>query len=146
MLGKQFIHCPQARAHDEWFRGRDKWGDLPIWNKPIAGKGKFRSGYENRHFSYQIDGGNARGSIFLVYLYLFTSKTASMTLQQELSSWNPFQKSQHEVKSVPEVGSVAPSTPQIKLPRNDKKSTIIVFLRHCGCPCKCFRYDLSCCY
>lgn len=62
----------------------------------------------------------------------------NMTLQQELSSWNPFQKSQHEVKAVPEVGSPAPSTVDFKLPRNDQKPTIIVFLRHCGCPCNYF--------
>ncbi|KAJ9655858.1 hypothetical protein H2198_005395 [Neophaeococcomyces mojaviensis] len=57
-----------------------------------------------------------------------------MTFQQEIASWNPFSKPQNEVKAVPEIGSIAPSTPHFSFPRGDRKSTIIVFLRHCGCP------------
>lgn len=39
-----------------------------------------------------------------------------------------------EVAGVPKVGAAAPSSDEIPLP--DGKPTVIVFLRHCGCPCK----------
>lgn len=42
-----------------------------------------------------------------------------------------------EVKDVaasPTVGAKAPSTTKLPLP--DGKKTLILFLRHCGCPCK----------
>lgn len=57
-----------------------------------------------------------------------------MTFLQELASLNPFNWSKHEVQSSLEVGTQAPSTPQISLPRHDQKPVIIAFLRHCGCP------------
>ncbi|EGX91640.1 hypothetical protein CCM_05798 [Cordyceps militaris CM01] len=39
-----------------------------------------------------------------------------------------------EVAEVPEVGAAAPSSDKISL--TDGKPTVIVFLRHCGCPSK----------
>ncbi len=39
-----------------------------------------------------------------------------------------------EVAEVPKVGAAAPSSDKIPLP--DGKPTVVVFLRHCGCPCK----------
>lgn len=38
-----------------------------------------------------------------------------------------------QVAPVPKVGDAAPEHDKLKLPRD--KPTIIVFLRHCGCPC-----------
>lgn len=39
-----------------------------------------------------------------------------------------------EVAEFPKVGAAAPNSDKIPLP--DGKPTVIVFLRHCGCPCK----------
>lgn len=39
-----------------------------------------------------------------------------------------------EVAEVPKIGAAAPSSDKLPLP--DGKPTVIVFLRHCGCPCK----------
>lgn len=50
----------------------------------------------------------------------------------ELASWKNIP--QKDVQPVPEEGTKAPTSPQIPLPNG--KRTLIVFLRHCGCPCK----------
>lgn len=39
-----------------------------------------------------------------------------------------------EVAKIPEVGSKAPFSNQ--LPLSDGRPTLLVFLRHCGCPCE----------
>lgn len=50
---------------------------------------------------------------------------------KELDSWKtPAAK---EVGPTVEVGSKAPWSQQLRLP--DGKPTLLVFLRHCGCPC-----------
>lgn len=41
-----------------------------------------------------------------------------------------------DVQPVPNVGAVAPTSS--KIPLADGKPTVILFLRHCGCPCKLF--------
>jgi len=35
----------------------------------------------------------------------------------------------------PQIGHQAPSSPQLSLPCGDGRPAIVVFLRHCGCPC-----------
>lgn len=39
-----------------------------------------------------------------------------------------------DVAPVPKVGSRAPSSLQLMLP--NARPTLVVFLRHCGCPCR----------
>ena len=58
-----------------------------------------------------------------------------MSLRQELISWLYLPRL--EVSSVPQPGDKAPSTAQLALPCGDGRPAVIVFLRHCGCPCKC---------
>ncbi|KAI0142827.1 hypothetical protein GGR57DRAFT_485321 [Xylariaceae sp. FL1272] len=53
-----------------------------------------------------------------------------MSFAQELDSLRTPPKK--DVKPVPEVGTPAPKHPNLELPTD--KPTIIVFLRHCGCP------------
>ncbi|KAF7879557.1 hypothetical protein EAF04_000752 [Stromatinia cepivora] len=55
-----------------------------------------------------------------------------MTFQQELHSWLP--PSPIDVQSPPEINSKAPSSSKLPFPNPNRKSTIITFLRHCGCP------------
>ncbi|EDO04874.1 hypothetical protein SS1G_07357 [Sclerotinia sclerotiorum 1980 UF-70] len=55
-----------------------------------------------------------------------------MTFQQELNSWLP--QSPTDVQSPPEINSKAPSSSKLSFPNPNGKSTIITFLRHCGCP------------
>lgn len=38
------------------------------------------------------------------------------------------------VAAEPKVGAQAPTAPELSLP--DGRKTIVLFLRHCGCPCK----------
>lgn len=52
-----------------------------------------------------------------------------MSFTQELSSW--FAPKGEPPNPSPSIGSKAPQTPKIKLGSNP---TILVFLRHCGCP------------
>lgn len=56
-----------------------------------------------------------------------------MSFRQELSSW--LFLPHLETASVPQPGNKAPSTVQLVLPCGDAKPAVIVFLRHCGCPC-----------
>lgn len=44
------------------------------------------------------------------------------------------EKHPHEVAPVPIMGGRAPQSEQIRFP--SAKPTVILFLRHCGCPCK----------
>lgn len=56
-----------------------------------------------------------------------------MSTAQELGSWKtPAAKT---VDPAPQPGSQAPAHPNLSLPAD--RPTIIVFLRHCGCPCAC---------
>lgn len=61
------------------------------------------------------------------------SQTASNNtgFWKEFESWKAPEAKQ--VAPVPAVGSQAPSSTQLSLP--DGRLTLIVFLRHCGCPC-----------
>lgn len=55
-----------------------------------------------------------------------------MSLAQE---WESFKTpAALDVKPLPKVGEPAPVHENLKLPTD--KPTLIVFLRHCGCPCK----------
>ncbi|RAH45356.1 uncharacterized protein BO95DRAFT_443291 [Aspergillus brunneoviolaceus CBS 621.78] len=55
-----------------------------------------------------------------------------MTITQELSSW--LAPSTVEVSAPPQLGHPAPSSPELPLPNPNRQPTIILFLRHCGCP------------
>ncbi|KAJ5085317.1 hypothetical protein N7532_010088, partial [Penicillium argentinense] len=55
-----------------------------------------------------------------------------MSITQEFSSW--FAPPQIPISQPPEIGSNAPSSPQLSFPPTNGKPTIISFLRHCGCP------------
>ncbi|KAK5676378.1 hypothetical protein LTS10_011191 [Elasticomyces elasticus] len=55
-----------------------------------------------------------------------------MSFTQELSSWWA-PKAAAQIAKVPTVGSQAPNTPNLDL-SDPPRPTILVFLRHCGCP------------
>jgi hypothetical protein len=57
-----------------------------------------------------------------------------MTIFKELKSWSS--PSYIEPATAPRVGDEAPSDPNLALPADNGKPTIIAFLRHCGCPGK----------
>ncbi|PQE25180.1 chitinase 3 protein [Rutstroemia sp. NJR-2017a BVV2] len=40
-----------------------------------------------------------------------------------------------EVALSPVIGTRAPNAPKLMLPAADRRPTVVVFLRHCGCPC-----------
>ncbi|RMY50286.1 hypothetical protein D0864_14584 [Hortaea werneckii] len=68
-----------------------------------------------------------------------------MSLQQELSSWfapkppavdkanNKNEKEDDDIPPVPQIGDKPPSVPKLSFQEN-RKPTILAFLRHCGCP------------
>ncbi|PMD23978.1 hypothetical protein NA56DRAFT_669198 [Hyaloscypha hepaticicola] len=55
-----------------------------------------------------------------------------MTLQQEANSW--LSPKALVTSPAPEVGSKAPTSSKLQLPRSNGKPCVISFLRHCGCP------------
>ncbi|KAJ7656359.1 hypothetical protein DFH06DRAFT_1045719 [Mycena polygramma] len=55
-----------------------------------------------------------------------------MTFWQELNSFRfPEAKT---TQPPPQIGSKAPSSGRLPLPRPDGRPTVLTFLRHCGCP------------
>ncbi|KUL82338.1 hypothetical protein ZTR_10517 [Talaromyces verruculosus] len=55
-----------------------------------------------------------------------------MTFSTEVSSW--CSPKAVELSAAPQIGSKAPSCPELPLPAANGKPTIVTFLRHCGCP------------
>ncbi|KAH7410332.1 hypothetical protein DE146DRAFT_644574 [Phaeosphaeria sp. MPI-PUGE-AT-0046c] len=55
-----------------------------------------------------------------------------MTWQTEFWSW--MSPTTVPLGNAPSVGDEAPSTDKLRFPVSDGKSTIVSFLRHCGCP------------
>lgn len=52
---------------------------------------------------------------------------------KEFYSW--LSPSKISISSVPRIGDQAPSSAQLSLPCGDSRAALVVFLRHCGCPC-----------
>jgi hypothetical protein len=57
-----------------------------------------------------------------------------MTYRQEYDSWWAPSK-RLIISPPPKLASKAPSSPKLQFPNPDAKSTVVTFLRHCGCPC-----------
>ncbi|KAG0646857.1 hypothetical protein D0Z07_6235 [Hyphodiscus hymeniophilus] len=55
-----------------------------------------------------------------------------MTFQQELRSW--MSPTAITTSPAPEVGVKAPSSSKLLMPNANGKPTVVLFLRHCGCP------------
>ncbi|KAJ7073253.1 hypothetical protein B0H15DRAFT_793093 [Mycena belliarum] len=55
-----------------------------------------------------------------------------MTFRQELASFRIPEAKPTCV--VPQAGSVAPSSEKLLVPNNNRCPTVVIFLRHCGCP------------
>ncbi|KAI2885734.1 hypothetical protein CBS76997_5486 [Aspergillus niger] len=55
-----------------------------------------------------------------------------MSLSQEAASW--LSPPPVQLSPAPQAGDKAPSCPELPLPANNNRPTIISFLRHCGCP------------
>lgn len=66
-----------------------------------------------------------------------------MTFSTEASSW--CSPKAVELSAAPQIGSKAPSCPELPLPAANGKPTIVTFLRHCGCPGKTVPYVLFRC-
>jgi len=64
------------------------------------------------------------------HLGITASERPAMTFQQELSSW--WAPKGQEVAQAPSIGDKAPTVEKLQV--NSGTSTIILFLRHCGCP------------
>ncbi|RDH33831.1 hypothetical protein BDQ94DRAFT_142746 [Aspergillus welwitschiae] len=55
-----------------------------------------------------------------------------MSLSQEAASW--LSPPAVQLSPAPQAGDKAPSCPELPIPANNNRPTIISFLRHCGCP------------
>jgi hypothetical protein len=66
----------------------------------------------------------------------FANPFANLTLPKSLISWQTPPPPPVEVAATPILGTRAPTSSKLRLPIGDGRSTIVIFLRHCGCPCK----------
>lgn len=60
---------------------------------------------------------------------------ATLSLPPSLKSWQTPPPPPVEMGAVPIWGTRAPTSAKLRLPGQDGRPTVIVFLRHCGCPC-----------
>jgi hypothetical protein len=65
----------------------------------------------------------------------FANPFANLTLPKSLISWQTPPPPPVEVAATPILGTRAPTSSKLRLPIGDGRSTIVIFLRHCGCPC-----------
>jgi hypothetical protein len=65
----------------------------------------------------------------------FANPFANLTLPKSLISWQTPPPPPVEVAAAPVLGARAPTSSKLRLPIGDGRSTVVIFLRHCGCPC-----------
>jgi len=65
----------------------------------------------------------------------FTNPFANLQVPNALKSWATPPPPPVEIASAPVLGTRAPATNLLRLPVADGRPSIVVFLRHCGCPC-----------
>jgi hypothetical protein len=60
---------------------------------------------------------------------------ANLTVPKALKSWATPPPPPVEIGPVPVLGTRAPECSKLQLPVLDGRPSVVVFLRHCGCPC-----------
>jgi len=64
----------------------------------------------------------------------FSNPFATLTVPKSWQSWQTPPPPQVEIADSPVWGTRAPSSAKLRLPAADGRPTVVVFLRHCGCP------------
>ncbi len=65
----------------------------------------------------------------------FANPFANLTVPNSLKSWATPPPPPIEVAAAPVLGARAPTSNKLRLPVLDGRPSVVVFLRHCGCPC-----------
>jgi hypothetical protein len=68
----------------------------------------------------------------------FANPFANLEVPKSWKSWATPPPPPLEVAAPPELGTKAPTSAKLRLPVGGGRSTVVVFLRHCGCPCMSF--------
>jgi len=69
----------------------------------------------------------------------FANPFKDMQVPKALKSWQTPLPPPVEVADTPILGTRAPNSMKFRLPAEDGRSTLVVFLRHTGCPCSFFQ-------
>lgn len=88
-------------------------------------------------FSSQPNGskdGNANAAL------PFANPFKDMQVPKALKSWQTPVPPPVEVADTPILGTRAPNSMKFRLPAEDGRSTLVVFLRHTGCPCPSLQF------
>lgn len=72
----------------------------------------------------------------------FANPFKDFQVPKALKSWQTPPPPPVEVASTPILGTRAPNSGLFRLPAEDGRSTIVLFLRHTGCPCESAIYFL----
>lgn len=67
----------------------------------------------------------------------FANPFKDLQVPKALKSWQTPIPPPVEVAQTPILGTRAPNAEKLRLPADDGRSTIVLFLRHTGCPCMC---------
>ena len=65
-----------------------------------------------------------------------TNPFANIKVPKVLESWQTPPPAPIDVAPEPVIGAKAPDTTRLRIPGPDRRQTVVVFLRHCGCPCR----------
>lgn len=65
----------------------------------------------------------------------FPNPLAKFSVPKSWQSWATPPPPPVEVGVPPAIGTRAPSSMKLRFPSGDGRPTVVVFLRHCGCPC-----------
>jgi hypothetical protein len=65
-----------------------------------------------------------------------TNPFANLSVPKSWQSWATPAPPPVEIAAAPVVGKKAPGSAKLRLPPNDGRPAVVVFLRHAGCPCE----------
>lgn len=72
----------------------------------------------------------------------FANPFANLEVPKSWKSWATPPPPIVGIASPPVIGDKAPSSAKLRVPHNDGRPSVVVFLRCCGCPCMLFPLSL----
>jgi hypothetical protein len=94
-----------------------------------------KAGIPSNAFSYESKPSKPSDPNKQNELLPFANPLANLSVPKSWQSWATPVPPPVEVAATPVIGTRAPNSMKLRLPTGDGRPAIVVFLRHCGCPC-----------
>ena len=95
-----------------------------------------KAGIPSNTFNFESKPGKPRDPNQQNELLPFTNPLANLSVPKSWQSWATPTPPPIEVASAPVIGTRAPTSMKLRLPTGDGRPTVVVFMRHGGCPCR----------